>query len=127
MIIRLNGGISINGSDDIYFDNLEIEIDEDIEVPFDDIDEDYSEECAEDCDGNCYDCEYGDDDLEDDEEDDSIVEFDLDIDERFDDYSGKYKQFLSEYINKIYSSCGCPYCICEILDEFYGKALEEFA
>ena len=136
MNIKLNGYMCVN-NDEYYFEDLEIKVDEDIDIPFDDIDDfgisgfdkiyddedDYTEACDSDWDGNCYDCEYGDEDDDDDDE----IDFDLDNDERFDDYSRKYKMFLSEYINRIYSSCGCPYCVCEILDEFRDNVLEEFA
>ena len=47
-----------------FFDNLEIKIDEDIKVPFDDFDDDDFDEDEgyhEDCYENCYDCEFGDD------------------------------------------------------------------
>ena len=114
MNITINGDVFFGG-EEIYFEDFEVSVDEDLDTPFDDIDEeDYTEDCALDCEGNCYDCEYGDED----DEDDDDVEFDLTEDERFEDYSEEYIDLLSKTVKKIYGACGCPACISEILNEF---------
>ena len=109
MNITLNGSIFIGG-EEVYFEDFDVEVNKDLDLPFDyltDEEEDY-------CDGDCEDCEFCDDD-----EDDLEVEFDLDDDERFDNYTDVYKNFLSEYVRKIYGTDFCPYCIAEVLNLFF--------
>lgn len=119
MNIRLNGSVWVDDTE-ILFDNLEIEVDEDLELPFDELDEDdfeefdfYEDDDEDYCDGNCEYCNDCD------SEDDLEVEFDLDDDERFDNYTDDYKNFLSEYVRKIYGTDFCPYCIAEVLNLFF--------
>lgn len=113
-MIRLNGSIWVDDVE-LFFEDFEIELDEDLELPFDELIEDDFEEFDFDdeedcCDGNCEDCEFDEDD------ENTTVEFDLDDDERFDSYTDDYKNFLSEYVRKIYDTDFCPYCIAEVLD-----------
>lgn len=90
-MIILNGGITVDGTE-IYFEDLMIESDSYIDLPFDfliDDEEDY------DCDCDDYDCDCDEDDL--DENVDALLEI--------------YADILRE-------SCGCPECTKEILLDF---------
>ncbi|MDD2496334.1 MAG: hypothetical protein PHE29_14240 [Tissierellia bacterium] len=121
MNITINGDVFFGG-EEIYFEDFEVAVDEDLDIPFDDLDEeDYTEDCDLECDGNCYDCEYGDED----DEDDDDVEFDLIEDERFDDYSKEYRGLLTKFVNRIYGADGCPFCLAEVLNEFLDNYLED--
>lgn len=134
MIIRLNGGLSLNGGEnDYYFDDLEIEFEDNVEVPFDDLefDEDYSEECDDDCDGYCYDCEYGDDEEEDGidfdltEDESEIMDYDLFSDERFEIYRNTlYGSLLTDFVRDIRSTDGCPFCVAEIFDIYHDLIVD---
>lgn len=125
MLIKLNGFMALNG-EELFFDNLKIEIDDDIEVPFDDIDEDFTEECDPECNENCYSCEYSDD--EDDEldcENNYSEECEdcgfCDIDDKY--YVEDYNDLLNKYVDRLkYAYCKCDECVKNILDEF----IEEF-
>lgn len=97
-MIRLNGSIFIDGQE-LYFEDFEIEVDENLDIPFDDFDED--------CDCDCGDCYF--DELEDDAQED----FNESLDELLDVYS----EALSE-------SCICPECIREALVDFLNSFAE---
>lgn len=121
MNIKLNGSVFFGG-EEIYFEDFEISVDEDLDIPFDDIDEDdYTEDCDLECDGNCYDCEYGD---ETDDDDDDDVEFDLMEDERFEDYPERYIELLSDFVKSAYDTDFCPYCLASLFDDFLEIYLE---
>ena len=96
-MIRLNGSLFIDGKE-IYFEDFEIEIDEDLDIPFDDFDDDY----------DCEDFYF--DDFEEDAEQD---EFNESLGELLDVYS----EALSE-------SCICPECIREALVDFLNSFME---
>lgn len=98
-MIRLNGVVFVEGKE-IYLEDFEIEIDENLKIPFDDFDEG--------CDYDCEDCYF--DELEEDFEQD---EFNESLDELLDVYS----EALSE-------SCICPECIREALVDFLNSFVE---
>lgn len=110
MNITLNGSIFING-EEIYFEDFDIAIDEDLDLPFDDFDcdiEEYIEDC-EDC-GFCdFDCE----DCEDDDEEGEFREFHNDLDD-----------LLEIYTDIITEAHICPECITETLLDFLGDVLD---
>lgn len=92
-MIKLNGYVCIDGKD-MYFEDFEIEIEEELELPFDfliDDEDDY-------CEGDCDDCEFFDED--EDELDDNV------------------DALLEMYVDVLDDSCGCPECTKEILLDF---------
>lgn len=114
MNITLNGSIFID-SKEVYFEDFDVEINEDLDLPFDFLTDDEEDYCV----GDCEDCEFCEN------EDEDKIEFDLDDDERFDSYSQDYKYFLSEHVRKIYDTDFCPHCIAEILDVFYEEVAKD--
>lgn len=112
-MIRLNGSIFIDGVE-IYLEDFEIEIDEDLETPFDDFDDDDEDEY---CHGYCEDC----DECED--EDEFEIEFDLDDNENFDEYTDGYKDTLAKYVRKVYETDLCPHCLARLFDEFMDEVI----
>lgn len=110
MRIKLNGYASILG-EHAYFEDFEIEIDKDLDLPFDDYDcdiDEYIEDC-EDC-GFCdFDCE----DCEDDDEEGEFREFHNDLGE-----------LLGIYTDIITEAHMCPECITEILMDFLSDVLD---
>lgn len=106
MNIKLNGSVFFGG-EEIYFEDFEISVDEDLDIPFDDIDEDdYTEDCDLECDGNCYDCEYGDE--TDDDEDLNPLE-----------------KLIEEYTEILSDECVCTDCIKSILQNFVYELINE--
>ena len=97
-MIRLNGSIWV---DDVeyFFDNLEVEIDEDLELPFDEF-EDFDFDDEEDyCDGDCECCEF-------------------DKDEKQENFNAEFEFLLNLYTEILSEGCVCKDCIRDILLEF---------
>lgn len=109
-MIRLNGSVFIDG-EEIHFEDFEIEIDDDLEIPFDDF---YDDDEDEYCHGYCEDCE---------DEDEFEIEFDLDDNENFDEYTDTYKETLTRYVHKVYESDLCPHCLAKLFDEFVDEVI----
>lgn len=113
MNITLNGSIFIGG-EEVYLEDFEVEINKKLDLPFDylaDNEEDY-------CDGDCDYCDCYDDDEDE-------IEFDLDDDELFDNYTDDYKNLLSKYVRKIYNTDFCPNCIADVLNIFYDEVAKD--
>lgn len=100
MKITLNGSVFLNGSEEVYFEDFEINLDE--ELPFDDVDE-YCEEC----DGDCENCEYN--------EDDDY------IDENGDNPLNK---LIDKYVEILADGCTCKDCLTEILSGFVDEIID---
>ena len=99
MKITLNGSVFLSGGEEVYFEDLEVEIDE--ELPFDDID-DYYEENALD-----YNKEfYGDDE---------------DIDENGDNPLNK---LVDKYVEILEGGCTCKDCLTAILSGFVEEIID---
>lgn len=107
MNIKLNGSVFFGG-EEIYFEDFEISVDEDLDIPFDDIDEDdYTEDCDLECDGNCYDCEYGD---ETDDDDDSL---------------NPLEKLIEEYAEFLVDENLCIDCVKNVLENFVYELISE--
>ncbi len=114
MKVTLNGSLFI-ADEEIYFEDLEVKIDE--ELPFADVDDYYDENDVEDylydeCE-DCNDCMGS---------SEQVVEFDLTTDERFAEYHPKYIEFLTSVVKSIHDTDFCPYCVADIID----TAIDEF-
>lgn len=114
MKLTLNGSIFLSG-EEIYFEDLEVEIEE--ELPFTDIDDYYEENDVEDylydeCE-DCNECEGC---------KEQTIEFDLTTDERFVEYHPKYIEFLTAVVKSIYDTDFCPYCVADVID----NAIDDF-
>lgn len=111
MNIKLNGSVFVAG-EEIYFEDFEVAVDEDLPVyqfeeDDDDIDEDdYTEDCDLECDGNCYDCEYGD---EDDEDDDL----------------NPLEKLIEEYVEFLVDEHLCIDCVKNVLENFVYELISE--
>lgn len=112
MKITLNGSLWVN-DEEYFFDNIDVEVDKMLDLPFDDYDCDidkYIEDC-EDC-GFCdFDCEGC--DIDDEDEEGEFREFHNDLDD-----------LLEIYTDIITESHICPECITEILLDFLSDVLD---
>lgn len=97
-MIRLNGSIFIAG-EEVYFEDFEIEIDEDLDIPFDDFDEDYDYD-------DCEDCYF--DELENDDQD---------------QFNENLEELLDVYSEAIGELC-CNECIRDALVDFLKSFME---
>lgn len=102
-MIRLNGFVNVDGKD-MFFEDFEIEIDEDLDLPFDYLTDDEEDSYCNVCNDDCEDCElYENDDKDNNDE--------TDIDELVDALTDVYAEELSD-------SCLCPECVKDLLVEF---------
>lgn len=96
MKITLNGSVFLNGSEEVYFEDFEINLDE--ELPFTDVDDYYEENDVEDY-------------LYDDE----------DIDENGDNPLNK---LIDKYVEILADGCTCKDCLTEILGGFVDEIID---
>lgn len=101
-MIRLNGSVWVDDVE-IFFDNLEVELDEDLELPFDElIEDDFDDEDY--CDGDCEDCYCCEDE---------------------DEFLNPLEELIEEYTELLSDECICPDCIREILTSFVNDLFDE--
>lgn len=106
-MIILNGGMTVDGKE-IYFEDLMIESENEVDVPFDFLSDDEDDYC----DGDCDECDCFDDDDEE-EEDDELFNFTDSLDMLLDDYTELFME-----------SCLCPECTKDLLLEFLGEFVD---
>ena len=97
MNITLNGSIFVGG-EEVYFEDFEVEISGNLDLPFDDFDdEDY-------CDGDCEDCYCCEDE---------------------DEFLNPLEELIEEYTELLSDECICSDCIREILTSFVYDLIDE--